>query len=120
MNQNVMILTALGVVCGFGYHQYYVEPLYGQWQQQPLAGWHSATLPAQPHPPVTILEIKQDRLNVQTGQQQHDYPYERLGVSGDCTQLHVDQRVQDFCVYGDELVVRSLEPERIERYERVS
>jgi|JI102314A2RNA_FD_contig_31_7015339_length_1583_multi_4_in_0_out_0_2 hypothetical protein len=111
MMNNAMILATLGVVVGFGYQQYYVEPLYGQWQQ---------TLQSDQAITPTILDIQQHQLKVQQGQQQHAYDYQKLSVTGDCTQLHVGQQVQDFCVYGNQLVVRSLEPERIERYERVS
>lgn len=110
--KNAMILAVLGVVTGLGYQRYYVEPLYGQWQQQAV----QQDQISQP----TILDIQKHQLKVTQGEQQHAYDYQKMSVTGDCTQLHVDQRVQDFCVYGDELVVRSLEPERVERYERVS
>lgn len=110
--KNVMILAAFGVVTGFGYQQYYVEPLYGQWQQQTVQQGQISD--------PTILDIQQHRLKVKQGEQQYAYDYQKMSVTGDCTQLHIDQQVQDFCVYGDELVVRSLEPERIEHYQRVS
>jgi hypothetical protein len=121
MNQNIVILVVLSIISGFGYHQYYDEPLYGRWQQQiPLEMQIQSTIRVQRVQPDRILEIKQDQLNIKTGQAQQAYPYEKLGVNEGCTQIHADQQVRDYCVYGDQLVVRSLDPERIEHYERIS